>query len=56
MPVAQFFKTLGIRLRSKHIDFEIQLQSNRSKKLTETYSASAYMRNLNFGGSYILCL
>ncbi|AFS47591.1 hypothetical protein HIMB5_00008390 [alpha proteobacterium HIMB5] len=50
MPVAQFFNTLGIRLRSKHIDFEIQLQSIDGK-ITETYSASAYMRNLNFGGT-----
>ena len=50
MPVAQFFNTLGIRLRSKHIDFEIQLQS-KDGKVSETYSASAYMRNLNFGGT-----
>ena len=50
MPVAQFFKTLGIRLRSKHIDFEIQLEA-KDGKVNETYSASAYMRNLNFGGS-----
>ena len=49
MPVAQFFNNLGIRLRSKHIDFEVQLQS-KDKKVTETYTASAYMRNLNFGG------
>ena len=48
-PVAQFFSNLGIRLRSKHIDFEIQLQSS-DEKVTETYSASAYMRNLNYGG------
>ena len=48
-PVAQFFDTFGIRLRSKHIDFEIQLQS-KDEKITETYTASAYMRNLNFGG------
>ena len=49
MPVAQFFNNLGIRLRSKHIDFEIQLRS-KDEKVTETYTASAYMRNLNFGG------
>ena len=49
MPVAQFFNSLGIRLRSKHIDFEVQLQS-KDEKVTETYTASAYMRNLNFGG------
>ena len=49
MPVAQFFKVLGIRIRSKHIDFEIQLEAIDGKVL-ETYSASAYMRNLNFGG------
>ena len=40
---------LGIRIRSKHIDFEIQLRS-KDEKVTETYTASAYMRNLNFGG------
>ena len=50
MPVAQFFNSFGIRLRSKHIDFEIQLQS-KDEKVTETYSASSYMRNLNFGGT-----
>ena len=49
MPVAQFFNNLGIRLRSKHIDFEVELQS-KDEKVTEIYTASAYMRNLNFGG------
>ena len=49
MPVAQFFNNLGIRLRSKHIDFEVELQS-KDEKVTEKYTASAYMRNLNFGG------
>ena len=48
-PVAQFFDTLGIRLRSKHIDFEVTLKS-KDEKVAETYTASAYMRNLNFGG------
>ena len=52
MPVAQFFKPLGfkVRLRSKHIDFEVTLQSI-DEKVTENYTASAYMRNLNYGGS-----
>ena len=36
-------------MRSKHIDFEIQLQS-KDEKITETYTASAYVKNLNFGG------
>ena len=49
MPVAQFFDSIGIRIRSKHIDFEIQLES-KDGKVSETYSASAYMRNLNYGG------
>ena len=50
VPVAQFFKTMGIRLRSKHIDFEVQLETT-DDKIRETYTASSYMRNLNFGGS-----
>ena len=49
MPVAQNFTELGIRIRSKHIDFEIALQSE-DEKVTERYTASSYMRNLNFGG------
>jgi type II secretory pathway component PulJ len=49
MPVAQFFKTMGIRLRSKHIDFELQLET-ADDKIRETYTASSFMRNLNFGG------
>ena len=49
MPVAQFFDEIGIRIRSKHIDFEILLVS-KDEKVTEKYTASAYMRNLNFGG------
>ncbi|WP_075506355.1 PilW family protein [Candidatus Pelagibacter communis] len=50
MPVAQFFEEFKIRLRSKHIDFEVELESV-DEKVSETYTASAYMRNLNFGGS-----
>ena len=50
MPVAQFFNTFAVRLRSKHIDFEVQLKS-KDEKVIETYSASSYMRNLNFGGT-----
>jgi len=49
MPVAQFFDEIGIRIRSKHIDFEITLVS-KDEKVTEKYTASVYMRNLNFGG------
>ena len=42
MPVAQFFNTLGIRLRSKHIDFEIQLQSKDGKITRNLYCFSLY--------------
>ena len=49
MPVAQFFDEFKIRLRSKHIDFEVILETYDG--LTrETYTASSFMRNLNFGG------
>ena len=49
MPVAQFFNEFKIRLRSKHIDFEIILETV-DKDIRETYTASSFMRNLNFGG------
>ena len=39
----------AVRIRSKHIDYEINLTSN-DNKFTEKYSASSYMRNLNYGG------
>ena len=48
-PVAQFFEELKIRIRSKHIDFEVSLKS-RDDQVSETYTSSSYMRNLNFGG------
>jgi len=48
-PVAENVVYFGIRLRSKHIDYEIRLR-NTEGNITETYSASAFMRNLNFGG------
>ena len=48
-PVAQFFEELKIRIRSKHIDFEVSLKS-KDEKVSETYTSSSYMRNLNFGG------
>jgi len=49
MPVAQFFNEFKIRLRSKHIDFEVILETV-DKDIRETYTASSFMRNLNFGG------
>ena len=49
MPVAQFFDEFNIRLRARHIDFEIILETV-GKKIRENYTASSYMRNLNFGG------
>ena len=49
MPVAQFFNEFNIRLRSKHIDFEVILETV-DKEIRETYTASSFMRNLNFGG------
>ena len=50
MPVAQFFHEFKIRIRSKHIDFEVVLQT-LDKEIKETYTASSFMRNLNFGGT-----
>jgi prepilin-type N-terminal cleavage/methylation domain-containing protein len=49
MPVAQFFNEFKIRLRSKHIDFEVILETV-DREIRETYTASSFMRNLNFGG------
>jgi type II secretory pathway component PulJ len=49
MPVAQLFDEFNIRLRARHIDFEIILETV-GKKIRENYTASSYMRNLNFGG------
>ena len=49
MPVAQFFDELKIRIRAKHIDFEVTLET-ADEAIRETYTASSYMRNLNFGG------
>ena len=48
-PVAQFFSKFAVRIRSKHIDYEINLTSV-DDSITEKYSASSYMRNLNYGG------
>ena len=39
----------AVRIRSKHIDYEINLTSV-DDNITEKYSASSYMRNLNYGG------
>ena len=50
MPVAQFFDEFKIRLRAKHIDFEVTLETVGGQ-IRETYTASSYMRNLNFGGT-----
>ena len=50
MPVAQFFNEFNIRLRAKHIDFEIILETVGGQ-IRENYTASSYMRNLNFGGT-----
>ena len=49
-PVSQYFSLFAVRIRSKHIDYEINLTSN-DNKFTEKYSASSYMRNLNYGGT-----
>ena len=49
IPVAQYFDFFGIRLRSKHVDYEIRMQTPDGT-ITETFTASAFMRNLNFGG------
>ena len=48
-PVAQYFSKFAVRIRSKHIDYEINLTSV-DENITEKYSASSYMRNLNYGG------
>ena len=49
-PVAQFFSKFAVRIRSKHIDYEINMTS-KDEKITEKYSASSFMRNLNYGGN-----
>ena len=49
LPLAQYFDFFGIRLRSKHIDYELRMKTP-DEKITETFTASAFMRNLNFGG------
>ena len=49
-PVAQSFSKFAVRIRSKHIDYEINMTS-KDEKITEKYSASSYMRNLNYGGN-----
>ena len=49
-PVSQYFSKFAVRIRSKHIDYELNLTSN-DNKFTEKYSASSYMRNLNYGGN-----
>lgn len=49
LPLAQYFDFFGIRLRSKHIDYELRMKTPDGNIL-ETFTASAFMRNLNFGG------
>ena len=49
IPLAQYFNSFGIRLRSKHIDYELGMKTPDGK-INETFTASAFMRNLNFGG------
>ncbi len=49
LPLAQYFDFFGIRLRSKHIDYELRMKTP-DEKVVETFTASAFMRNLNFGG------
>ena len=49
-PVAQYFSKFAVRIRSKHIDYEINL-TTAGEDITEKYSASSYMRNLNYGGN-----
>ena len=49
IPLSQYFDFFGIRLRSKHVDYEIRMKTPNGL-ITETFTASAFMRNLNFGG------